>query len=152
MRVELPRAMYEGRFQEVNAEVVDEYRANDGQLTTFFVGAPILLLNHRGAKSGTPYTSPLAYTLHEGAYVIVASMGGAPVDPQWYRNLVAHAEVTIEVGAQTIPVVARVATGDERARLYTAHADAISNFDDYQVRTTRAIPVIVLDPRDRIGG
>lgn len=145
MRIKLPKGLYQGRFQEVNADVVDEYRGNDGQLSSFFVGAPILLLNHRGAKSGTSYTSPLAYTRHGDAYVIVASMGGAPVNPQWYRNVVAHPDVTIEVDAETIPVLARVATGDERANLYRAHADAITNFDDYQALTTRQIPVIVLE-------
>ena len=74
------------------------------------------------------------------------------MDPQWYRNLVAHPDVTVEVGADTIPVVARVATGDERARLYRAHADAIANFDDYEALTTRPIPVVVLEPRPGAAG
>lgn len=100
MRVEAPKAMYQGRFDEVNADVVAEYRANDGQLTTALAGAPILLLNHRGARSGTAYTSPLAFTRHGDAFVIVASMGGAPVDPQWFRDVVANPELTVE-SAQT---------------------------------------------------
>ncbi len=140
--------MYQGRFNDVNADVIVEYRANAGRLTTAFAAAPILLLNHRGAKSGAPYTSPLAFTRTADAYVIVASMGGAPVDPQWFRNVVAHPDVTIEVGAETIPVLARVAAGEERAQPYRAHADTISNFDDYQAGTSREIPVIVLERRD----
>jgi len=147
MRIEVPKAMFHGKFKEVNADVVAEYRANAGRLTTAFSGAPILLLNHRGAKTATPYTSPLAFTRDGARYVIIASMGGAPVDPQWYRNVVAHPDVTIEVGADTIAVDAQVATGDERLRLYRAQADEIPNFDDYQSRTAREIPVVVLVPR-----
>jgi deazaflavin-dependent oxidoreductase (nitroreductase family) len=148
MRVEVPKAMHHGKFREVNADVVAEYRANAGRLTTAFVGVPILLLNHHGAKTRTPYTSPLAFTRDRDTYIIVASMGGAPVNPQWFRNVVAHPDVSIEVGADTIPVRARVATGEERARLYRSHADEISNFDDYQARTTREIPVVVLERRE----
>jgi deazaflavin-dependent oxidoreductase (nitroreductase family) len=147
MRIEVPKAMHGGRFREVNGEVIAEYRANAGELTMAFAGAPILLLNHRGAKTGAPYTSPLAFTRHGDAYLIVASMGGAPVNPQWFGNLVANPDVTIEVGAETIPVRARVTSGEERARLFRAHADEISNFDRYQARTTREIPVILLEPR-----
>lgn len=147
MRIEVPKAMFKGQFREVNADVVTEYRATAGQLVTAFAGTPILLLNHRGARSGTPYTSPLAYSRAGDAYVVIASMGGAPVDPQWFRNLVAHPDVTIEVGEATIAVTARVAAGDERRRLYRAQADDISNFDDYQARTSREIPVVVLEPR-----
>jgi deazaflavin-dependent oxidoreductase (nitroreductase family) len=147
MRIEVPKAMYSGSFHEVNAGVVEEHRANAGVLTTAFAGAPILLLNHRGARSGTAYTSPLAFTRDGAAYVIIASMGGAPRNPQWFANVVAHPDVTIEVGAETIDVLARVAEGDERDRLYRAQADEIVNFHDYQARTERVIPVIVLDPR-----
>jgi deazaflavin-dependent oxidoreductase (nitroreductase family) len=105
------------------------------------------LLNHRGAKSGLAYTSPLAYSRAGDDYVIVASLGGAPRNPHWFHNLVAHPDVTIEVGGDEIPVRARVVRGDERDRLYRAQADQISNFDDYQARTERRIPVIVLERR-----
>ena len=147
MRAEVPKAMYGGRFQEVNEVVIAEYRATGGNLTNAFVGTPILLLTHRGARSGTAYTSPLASTSAGADYVVIGSMGAAPADPQWYRNLVAHPDVTIEVGADTIAVRARVAEGDERERLFRAQADEIPNFDDYQARTTRQIPVVVLEPQ-----
>ena len=80
--------------------------------------------------------------------MIIASMGGAPSNPQWYRNVVAHPDVAIEVGGEQIAVRARVAEGDERDRLDRAQADQISNFDDYQSRTERRIPVIVLTSRE----
>ena len=147
MRVEVPEGMRDGRFRQVNDQVIAEYRANQGRLETAFADTPILLLTHRGAKTGMPYTSPLAFTRHGDDFVVIASMGGAPVDPQWYRNLVAHPDVTVEVGADTIPVRARVTTGDERARLFRAQADQMSNFDRYQTRTTRELPVIVLERR-----
>lgn len=147
MRIDVPKDMYGRRFHEINAGVVHEYREHDGVLTTAFAGAPILLLNHRGAKSGTAYTSPLAYSRDGDDYVIIASMGGAPRNPQWFGNLVAHPDVTIEVGAETIEVRARVTTGEERARLFRAQADEIANFDDYQARTDREIPVVVLARR-----
>lgn len=147
MRIEVPKAMWGGDFRAVNEQVISEYRANRGKLETAFSDAPILLLTHYGAKSGTRYTSPLAYTRAGDAVVVIASMGGAPVDPQWYRNLVAHPDVEIEIGAETIPVRARVAAGTERVRLYRAQADQISNFDEYQARTTRQIPVVVLERR-----
>jgi deazaflavin-dependent oxidoreductase (nitroreductase family) len=147
MRIEVPKAMYGGDVRAVNEQVISEYRANGGRLETAFPDAPIVLLTHYGAKSGKRYTSPLAYSRAGDAIVVIASMGGAPVDPQWYRNLVAHPDVEIEIGSETIPVRARVATGAERARLYRAQADQISNFDDYQARTTREIPVVVLERR-----
>jgi deazaflavin-dependent oxidoreductase (nitroreductase family) len=145
MRIEVPTAMYRGALREVNDSVVGEYRATGGQLQSAFVGAPILLLNHRGAKSGTTYTSPLAYSRSGDDYVVIASMGGAALNPQWFRNVVAHPEVTIEVGTELLSVRARVAQGVERDRLYRAQADQISNFDDYQARTERQIPVVVLE-------
>jgi deazaflavin-dependent oxidoreductase (nitroreductase family) len=147
MRISVPREMYSGDFQAVNERVIAEHRANGGVLETAFAGAPILLLTHRGAKSGKEYVSPLAYSRDGDRYVVIASMGGAPVNPQWYRNLVAHPDVQIEVGAEVIRVRAVVATGAERERLFRAQADEISNFDDYQARTTRQLPVIVFERR-----
>ena len=131
----------------MNESVVAEYRTTGGRLRTAFAGAPILLLDHRGAVSGRAYTSPLAYSRAGDDYVVIASMGGAPTNPQWFANLVAHPDVSIEVGDEVIPVRARVAQDDERDRLYRAQADQISNFDDYQARTERLIPVVVLERR-----
>jgi len=134
-------------FNEFNQGVISEFRTNDGIVGGAFAGAPMILVNHRGARSGTEYTAPLVYTRDGDNYIVIASKGGAPEDPQWFRNLVANPDVTVEVGTETIPVRARVAEGDERARLYRAQADAMPNFDDYAKATTREIPVVVLEPR-----
>ena len=95
----------------------------------------MILVNHRGARTGVEYTAPLVYTRDGDSYVVIASKGGAPEDPQWFRNLVANPDITVEVGADTIPVRARVAEGDERARLFRAQADAMPNFDEYAKAT-----------------
>jgi deazaflavin-dependent oxidoreductase (nitroreductase family) len=134
-------------FNEFNRGVISEFRENDGVVGGPFAGAPMILVNHRGARTGVEYTAPLVYTRDGDSYVVIASKGGAPEDPQWFRNLVANPDITVEVGADTIPVRARVAEGDERARLFRAQADAMPNFDEYAKATTREIPVVVLDPR-----
>jgi deazaflavin-dependent oxidoreductase (nitroreductase family) len=133
--------------QEFNRQVIDEFRTTGGTVSGPFDGAPMILLNHRGAKSGKAYTSPLVYTRDGDNYVVIASKGGAPEDPQWFRNLLADPEITVEVGTETFPVRARVAEGDERARLWRAQADLMPGFDDYATKTTREIPVVVLEPR-----
>ena len=134
-------------FNEFNRGVIAEFRANGGNVSGTFDKMPMILVTHIGAKSGTAYTSPLVYTTSGTSFVIIASKGGAPDDPQWFRNLVANPEVTIEVGTETIPVRARVAADDERERLYRAQADVMPNFDEYAKNTTRQIPVVVLDRR-----
>ena len=105
----------------------------------------MILITHTGAKSGTTYTTPLVYTRDGDRYVIIASKGGAPAHPHWFRNLVANPDVTVEVGTERFPARARVAEGDERARLYRAQADLMPNFDDYAKATSREIPVVVLE-------
>ncbi len=134
-------------LSEFNRSVISEFRANDGVVGGPFAGAPMILVNHRGARSGTVYTAPLVYTRDGDKYVVIASKGGAPEDPQWFRNLVANPDVTVEVGTETISVRARIAEGDERDRLFRAQADAMPNFDEYAKATTREIPVVVLEPR-----
>ena len=134
-------------FNDFNRDVIEEFRTNGGRVGGPFAGAPMILVNHRGAKSGKAYTSPLVYTRDGDNFVVIASKGGAPEDPQWFRNLVAHPNVTVEVGSETIPVTARVAEGDERERLFRAQADLMPNFDDYAKSTSRQIPVVVLARR-----
>ena len=134
-------------WNDFNRQVIDEFRTNEGKVGGMFAGAPMILVHHEGAKSGRSYTTPLVYTRDGDNYVIIASKGGAPEDPQWFHNLRAHPDVTIEVGTDSFPVRARVADGDERARLYRAQADLMPNFDDYAKATTREIPVVVLEPR-----
>jgi len=133
---------------ETNARIIEEFRANDGRVGGPFEGTPLLLLHHTGAKSGATRINPLAYLADDGRYVVFASRGGAPTNPAWYHNLTAHPDVTIEVGRETIDVVASEVAGEERERLYSAQAERIPQFAEYQKRTQRLIPVIVLTPRE----
>lgn len=132
-------------MNDFNLKVIEEFRANAGVVGGPFAGAPMVLITHTGAKSGKTYTSPLVYSLDGDAVVIIASMGGAPTDPQWFRNLVANPKVVVEVGTDRYDAIARVTKGEERARLYRAQADKMPNFDEYAAKTTREIPVVVLD-------
>ena len=131
---------------EFNRGVIAEFHERGGVVGGPFEGAPMILINHRGATTGKAYTTPLVHTRDGAAYVVIASKGGAPQHPQWFHNLVANPDITIEVGTETIPVKARVAEGDERTRLFRAQADLMPGFDDYAKATTREIPVVVLDP------
>jgi deazaflavin-dependent oxidoreductase (nitroreductase family) len=131
---------------EFNRQVIDEFRANDGKVGGPFEGAPLLLLHHVGAKSGTERISPLVYRADDGSWVIFASKAGAPTNPDWYHNLVANPGTRIEVGAETVPVTAREAEGDERTRLWEAQKTDMPQFAEYDAKTDRSIPVIVLDP------
>lgn len=132
-------------MNDFNRGVIDEFRANDGKVGGPFEGAPMILVTHRGAKSGTEYTTPLVYSRSGDAFVIIASKAGAPDDPQWFRNLQANPDVTVEVGSERFAARARVAEGDERDSLYAAQAALMPNFDEYAAKTTRRIPVVVLD-------
>jgi len=131
---------------DFNASVIAEFRANDGRVGGMFEDMPLLLLHHTGAKSGTERVNPLAYLLDDGRYVIIASKGGAPTNPDWYHNLKANPRAKIEVGADTFDVVASEASGEERDRLYRAQAERLPQFADYEAGTARTIPVIVLTP------
>jgi deazaflavin-dependent oxidoreductase (nitroreductase family) len=128
-----------------NRSVIEEFRANEGKIGGMFAGAPMILITHKGAKSGNEYTSPLVYTRDADNVVIIASKGGAPEDPQWFRNLVANPDVTVEIGTEKYAGHARVAAGEERDRLFRAQADLMPNFDEYASKTTRTIPVVVIE-------
>ena len=131
---------------EFNARIIEEFRANDGVVGGMFEGMPMLLLHHVGAKSGATRVNPLAYQSDDGRYVIFASKGGAPTNPDWYHNLKANPHVAIEVGTDTIEVVASEATGEERERLFRTQAENVPQFGEYEKQTDRVIPVIVLTP------
>jgi deazaflavin-dependent oxidoreductase (nitroreductase family) len=131
---------------DFNTKIIDEFRANEGRVSGMFEQMPLLLLHHTGARSGTARVNPLAYQADDGRYVIFASKAGAPTNPDWYHNLKAHPSVTIEVGADTIDVVADEATGEERERLYRTQAERMPMFAEYAQKTDRAIPVMVLTP------
>jgi deazaflavin-dependent oxidoreductase (nitroreductase family) len=129
-----------------NRGVIDEFRTNDGVVGGMFEGMNLLLLHHTGAKSGTERVNPLVYLRDGNNYVIFASKAGAPTSPDWYHNLRANPSTTIEVGVQSIPVTARVAEGDERERLFSAQKQAAPQFAEYESKTDRVIPVVVLEP------
>jgi deazaflavin-dependent oxidoreductase (nitroreductase family) len=130
----------------LGAEHVKRYQETDGQVGHMWNGVPILLLTTTGRKSGQPRTTPLIYARDGDAYLVVASMGGAPQHPNWYRNLLADPTARIQVRADHVDVRARTAGGGEKARLWTIVAGQWPNYDAYQSRTDRVIPVVVLSP------
>lgn len=127
--------------------MIEEFRANGGRVAAF-AHQPLLLLHHRGAKTGTWRVNPLAQQALPNGWAIFASKGGAPTDPDWYRNLVAHPDAKIEVGTSTIAVQARVATGEERERIWKEQKRRNHWFAEYERKTSREIPVVVLEPTD----
>jgi deazaflavin-dependent oxidoreductase (nitroreductase family) len=129
-----------------NQEIIDQFRANDGTMVSgMFKGAPLLLLTSTGAKSGQTRINPLAYSRDGERYVIIASKNGAPTNPDWFHNVVAHPEVTVEVGPDRFSARAVVAEGAERDRLYSAQAALMPGFAEYERKTTRRIPVVILE-------
>jgi deazaflavin-dependent oxidoreductase (nitroreductase family) len=105
----------------------------------------MIIVTHKGARTGTTYTSPLVYSKDGDRYVIIASKGGAPENPSWYHNLVANTEVTVEIGSEKFKAKAREAKGEERERLFNAQAKMMPQFNEYQAKTKRKIPVVVLE-------
>jgi deazaflavin-dependent oxidoreductase (nitroreductase family) len=132
---------------EFNAKVIEEFRANEGRVGGMFEGVPLLLLHHTGAKSGQERINPVAYQRDGVRYVIFASKGGAPSNPDWYHNLKAQPSVSIEVGSDSLDVIAQEATGEERERLFATQAERFPQFGEYAQKTDRLIPVIVLSPQ-----
>jgi deazaflavin-dependent oxidoreductase (nitroreductase family) len=129
-----------------NQEVIEQFRQHNGTMTSgMFKGVPLLLLTTTGARSGQPRTTPLAHTEDADRYVVIASKGGAPSNPDWFRNVLAHPDVTVEVGGETFPARATVPTGAERQRLFDSQAAQMPNFAEYQRKTRREIPVVVLE-------
>jgi deazaflavin-dependent oxidoreductase (nitroreductase family) len=132
---------------DYNQPIIDEFRANHGKVGGRFEGFPLVLLHHTGAKSGIERVNPLAYQrLGDDSVAVFASKGGAPTNPDWFHNLVANPTTSIEIGAESYRVKARVATGEERERIWEAQKKAVPNFAKYE-RTagSREIPVVVLD-------
>jgi F420H(2)-dependent quinone reductase len=115
--------------------------------SALFKPVPVLLLDHRGRTSGRAYTSPLLYLEDGPNVVIVASQGGLPRNPQWYHNLAAHPETTIQVRGRVRRVRARTATPDERETLWPRLVDLYADFENYQRWTDRVIPVVICEPR-----
>lgn len=134
-------------FSDYNERIIDEFRSNAGQPPSWSGTSPLLLVHHRGARSGAERVNPVAYLEDGGRYVIFASKAGAPSHPGWYHNLKAHPDTVIELGSGTIEVTAEEATGEERDRLFATQAELSPQFAEYQDKTDRTIPVVILTPR-----
>jgi deazaflavin-dependent oxidoreductase (nitroreductase family) len=134
-----------GQVNDFNTGIIEEFRANKGVVGGPFEGAPLVLLTTMGAKSGQRRTNPLATLSEGGRLYVFASKGGAPTNPDWYLNVVAHPEVEVEYGDERFTAVAKVVTGAERDRLFAAQVAKMPGFGEYQERTGgRVIPVVEL--------
>jgi deazaflavin-dependent oxidoreductase (nitroreductase family) len=131
-------------FDEMNRTVITEFRETGGKAGGIFEGKPLVLVHHTGAKSGKERIAPLVPLLDEGRIYVFASKGGADTNPDWYHNLVANPETTVEQGSETFPVTARVLSGDERDSIYAKQSEVEPQFAEYQRNTTRLIPVFEL--------
>lgn len=129
-----------------NQKIIEEFRANDGNVGGRFEDKTLLLLHTTGAKTGKERVNPVAYVRDGGNYVVIASKGGAPDNPDWYYNILANPLVTVEVGTETFQAKAEVAEEPERTRLYNKMADMMDSFNDYRRKTDRVIPVFKLTP------
>lgn len=129
---------------DLNQKIVNEFRANDGQVGGPFSGMPLVLLATTGAKSGKQTVSPVAVTEDGDRLLVYASAAGRPSHPAWYHNLVANPNVTVEYGTETFVARADVIMGDERDRLWREQVERAPGFGDYERKTTRTIPVIAL--------
>jgi deazaflavin-dependent oxidoreductase (nitroreductase family) len=132
-------------MNDFNQAVITEFRANNGKVGGQFANIPLLLLTTIGAKSGQPRIIPLAYTTDGDRIIILASKAGAPTNPDWYHNLVANPTATVEIGNERFQAQASVAQGQERERLYAHVLERLPWFADYQQKTSRQIPIIILE-------
>ena len=134
-------------MENFNDNVIKEFRDNDGKVGGMFEGAQVLLLHHAGAKTGTERVNPLMYQPVGDSFAIFASKGGAPSNPDWYYNLAAHPDTTIELGTGTVRVTAREASPDERGPIWEKQKKRAPGFAEYETNAApRQIPVILLDP------
>jgi deazaflavin-dependent oxidoreductase (nitroreductase family) len=132
-------------MSDFNAAIIDEFRANGGKVGGQFEGAPMVLLHTIGARSGEERVNPLVYQPAGDDLAIFASKGGAPTHPDWYHNLLAHPDVTVELGPDTVPVRARLAEGAERDRIWSRQKEIMPGFAGYEANTSRVIPVVILE-------
>ena len=131
-------------MSDFNEQVIAEFRANGGKVGGMFEGAPMVLLHTRGAKSGLERVHPLMYQPVDDEVAVFASNGGGTTDPVWYRNLTAEPSVTVEIGDETVPMTARVATGEERTRIWEQQKSVAPQFAEYEKTANREIPVVLL--------
>jgi deazaflavin-dependent oxidoreductase (nitroreductase family) len=133
-----------GNPNDWNQKVIEEFRANGGKVGGMFEGTPLVLLHTIGAKSQQERINPVACLLDGDRYVVFASKAGAPTNPDWYYNLVAQPLVTVEFGTEQFQARAAVADEPERTQLYNRMAVGRPNFVEYEQKTTRKIPVVIL--------
>lgn len=131
---------------DYNSKIIEEFRANGGKVGGSFQGAPLLLLHTRGARTGTERVNPMMYRVLDGGYAVFASKAGAPTNPDWYYNLIANPQVHAEIGTATVPLTAHVADDDEREPIWSAQKAEYPGFRDYETKTSRKIPVVILEP------
>ena len=131
--------------EDFNSKIIAEFRENGGKVSGPFEGAPLLLLHTTGARSGSERVNPMMYQTIGDGFAVFASKAGAPTNPDWFRNLVANPHVTAEIGTETIELTATVADDQAREPIWTAWKDANPGFADYESKTTRQIPVVILE-------
>jgi deazaflavin-dependent oxidoreductase (nitroreductase family) len=127
---------------DYNSAVIEEFRANGGQLGGNFAGAPMLLLRTTGAKSGAERVNPMMYLELDGRVYVFASKAGADTSPDWYHNLIANPDVIVELGDEVFEAVATPLNRDDRDRVYAVQVERFPGFGEYQEKTTRVIPVV----------
>ncbi len=132
-----------------NSKIIEEFRASGGKVGGAFEGAPLLLLHTTGAKTGQERVNPMMYRRVGDNYAVFASKAGAPTSPDWYHNLIVNPAVRAEIGTQTIDLTARVADSAEREPIWAAQKAEYPGFADYEQKTTRQIPVVILEPASR---
>jgi deazaflavin-dependent oxidoreductase (nitroreductase family) len=129
-----------------NSKIITEFRANAGKLGGSFEGAPVLLLHTTGAKTRLERVHPMMYRRVGDNYAVFASKAGAPTNPDWYHNLVANPAVKAEIGSQIVDLTARVADSAERETIWAAQKADYPGFAEYEEKTSRQIPVVILEP------
>ena len=132
-------------LNDFNQKVITEFRANQGKVGGQMAGMPLLLLTTTGNKTGRTLTKPLAYSQDGDRICVIASFAGSPHNPAWFCNLEANPVVTVEIGAERYQARARIASAEERERLFKLQADKMNIFYDYQKKTTRQIPVVIFE-------
>jgi deazaflavin-dependent oxidoreductase (nitroreductase family) len=131
-------------MSDFNRGVIEEFRANHGAVGGPFEGAPVVLLTTTGARSGQTRVNPLVGLVEDGTLYVFASKAGAPTNPDWYHNLLAHPDVKVEFGDDRFDAVASPVTGPERDRLFAVQVERMPGFGDYEKATDRVIPVVEL--------
>jgi deazaflavin-dependent oxidoreductase (nitroreductase family) len=140
-------------MDDINTQVIEDFRANNGAVDVamggFFAGKPLLILHTTGARTGVQRLNPLVYAAHDDHFVVAATKGGSPHHPHWFLNVRANPEVTVEVGTEEFPATATIVEdGPYRDELYAKLVAVMDQFADYETKTDRLIPVVVLERRE----